>query len=181
MDTKCFDAFVRSLPFAVPRRTTLGGVLGAGVSVLLARFATEDAAGKKRRKKKKRKRCKGGKKRCGKGCCSASQTCVNGKCQCTPDEEACGAACCPASQACVNGECGCPEAACAAAIDPTDDQFENCLCDVATDGGAHCVANIACGDPPPTCQETSECDPGEVCLAISCQAVSRCTPVCSLR
>jgi hypothetical protein len=181
LDADRLDALVRSFPVAVPRRIALGGLIGASFTAFLTRFQFEDAVAKKKRRKKRRK---GSKKECGQTCipktqccggCADNQVCCEGTCAgcCTSED-------CPVSQACVDGACGCPEEACAAAVDPTDDQFEDCFCALATDGGARCFANIFCADPPPTCQETSECAGGAVCKANSCQAVSRCSPVCSL-
>lgn len=205
LDTECFDAFVRSLS-AVPRRTAVGSALGAGLAALFGRYNTDDAAAKRKNKKrKKKKKCRGNKKKCGKACipqsqccggCDEDQQCCDGACipetdccGCSEDQVCCEGTCagcctdndCPVSQACLDGACGCPEAACEAATDPTDDQFESCFCALATDGEAHCFANIFCAEPPPTCQEASECAGGAVCLAIGCQAVSRCSPVCALR
>jgi hypothetical protein len=49
MDADRFDALVRSLP-AVPRRTALGGVLGAGLAALLTQLETDDAVAKREEK-----------------------------------------------------------------------------------------------------------------------------------
>ena len=172
MDQQRFDDLLRSASLTIDRRGATRGTLAALLALVVP--VSVDA-------KKKKKKCKGGKKKCDKGCCLPNQGCRNGQCQCAPDEDACGAVCCPPSQACVGGQCDCPPAACNAAVDPTDDEFEGCFCEDAAEGGTHCFANLSCCAPPAKCDLTSQCDPGEVCQTLSCGNVSRCTPVCSLR
>jgi hypothetical protein len=173
VDHQRFDRLLRAAYRSLAAKRTRRGVLAA-LLVLVAPLGAE--AGRKKKKK-----CKGGKKRCRKTCCLPNQGCRNGKCQCATKEDACGTVCCPSSQACINGACGCPEAACAVALDPTDDVNEACFCAEAVDGQFHCFADLFCGDPPQTCTATTECDAGEICNLVSCQNVSRCSPVCSLR
>jgi hypothetical protein len=138
LDADRFDAFVRSLPFAVPRRIALGGLLGAGLAAFLTRFEIEDAvARKKRRKKKRKKRCKGRfKKRCGKKCVNLATDGNN----CG----ACGNAC--ISGACVHGAC-----TCFGAIECPD----GCLCASRAEGGPDaCQSGVAQND---TCNEDADC------------------------
>lgn len=172
MDHQRFDSLLRDAYRSIGSTGTRRGLLTAMAALAFPLGAPAE---------KKKKKCKKGKKKCGRKCCLPNQGCRNGKCQCGPKEDACGAVCCPSSQACVNGTCGCPEAACEAAVDPTDDVNEACFCAEAVGGQFHCFADLFCGTPPQTCSATAECEAGEICNLVSCQAVSRCSPVCSLR
>jgi hypothetical protein len=116
MDVNHFDAFVISLDRAVPRRGALIGALGMGLTALLTRSGG-DSSGAKRRKKK----CKGGKKKCGKTCrdlqtdplncgscgnrCDVGKECHDGTCSCPEEETECGGACCDIGFACIDGQC----------------------------------------------------------------------------
>jgi hypothetical protein len=72
MDADRFDAAIRRLGDPT-RRTLLGGGIGAGLAGLLG---LADTAAKKGKKKK----CKGGKKKCGKKCIPKANCCKNADC-----------------------------------------------------------------------------------------------------
>jgi hypothetical protein len=133
--------------------------------------------------------------------CDDGKECRDGNCSCPQDETACDSACCGSGlscvddlcvelctenddcligQACDDGACTCPEAACAAAIDPTDDQFEECFCAETVEGEQACFANISCAAPPPTCTSSSECAFGTACIKFGCGGDDRCTTLCPL-
>jgi hypothetical protein len=83
------------------RRTTLGGMLSAGLAALGSRRFEADA---------KKKKCKKPNTKCGKkGCCTPSQTCSNGKCvaACKTPNTKCGdkGCCTKGTQVCAGGKC----------------------------------------------------------------------------
>jgi hypothetical protein len=261
VDAGRFDDLLRSL-FESPTRRGIGRTLaGLTLGGMLGKSALADVEA---RKKKRRKKCKGGKKKCGKKCrdlqsdplncgscgnrcdddmvcrdgecvcpegetecgdtccpsgqicadgqcaddpcppefiCPLAQACVNGACVCPAGETACENACCEAGltcvngacedlcppqllclfgQGCVDGECACPLAACDAADDPTNDQFEGCSCGESIEGEQFCFAIGSCASPPPTCATSAECGDGFACQASSCGDIARCGQLCDL-
>ncbi len=215
MDAGRFDDLLRSL-FASPTRRGIGRTLaGLTLGGMLGKSALAEVEARKKRRKKK---CKGGKKKCGKKCrdlqtdplhcgscgnrCDDDMVCRDGDCLCPEGETECGETCCPSGQncvdgqceadlcppqlvcplgqACVDGDCTCPIAACAAAIDPTNDEFEDCFCAATVEGEQRCFANIACSSDPPACTTSSECGTGSACQASSCSSQDLCIPLCDL-
>jgi hypothetical protein len=161
MDDNRFDAFVCSLDIAIPRRGALVGALGTGLAALLTRIGIETAEAKKRKRKKK---CKGGKKKCGK--------------KCIPKASCCKSADCPSGASCVNGGCVCPAG---------ETDCEGTCADLATDGancgscgngcasGEICVARF-CLTPcenPSSQNPLTPCpaDPGGFCATVDGIAV----------
>jgi hypothetical protein len=164
MDANRFDAFVRSINIAAPRRTALGALLGGGLSALLPRSGSSDATAKKKRRKKK-KRCKGSKKKCGRKCipkanccnsadCGENEKCASGDCvpclpqgtACTTDAECCTDICDAYTNRCqqVRVDCAlgesCPNGRCC------DIFGAQCLYETATQGA--CVPD---GEPDASC------------------------------
>jgi hypothetical protein len=261
MDAGRFDDLLRSL-FESPTRRGIGRTLaGLTLGGTLGRSALVEVEA---RKKKRKKKCKGGKKKCGKKCfdlqtdplqcgsceircdddmvcrdgecvcpegetecgdtccpsgqicvdgqcdddpcppefiCPPAQACVNGACVCPAGETICEEACCeagltcvngacedlcppqlvcPLGQACVDGDCTCPAAACLAATDPTNDEFEDCFCATTVEGEQLCFGNIACVPEPPACVSSVDCGAGFACLENSCGGVDRCLQLCDL-
>lgn len=139
MDPTRFDSLTQRL-VAIPSRRALlhaiGGLLTAG-----ALTAAESDA----RRKRKPKKCKGGKRKCGKTCipksncctsaeCDADETCRNGSCAVSP---------CPPNQTRCDGQC------------------VNTLTDAANCGG--CGLSCAAGE---TCRLGDCCQSlGETCVS----------------
>ena len=88
MDAKPFDAFVRAISNGASRRGLLAGLSGGLLAPLAGGSLGETLAkgkkakkGKKgKKKKKKASQCKANQEQCGKSCCNAGQTCINGSC-----------------------------------------------------------------------------------------------------
>jgi hypothetical protein len=110
VDAGRFDALVRALTEAVTRRAALGLTFSGALGLSLGLADTEA-------KKKRKKKCKGGKKKCGKKCipktaccggCSDGQICQTGACVCPT--ECCADADCPSGsgEICEDGACVCP-------------------------------------------------------------------------
>jgi hypothetical protein len=120
--------------------------------------------------------CPDGETVCEDTCCEAGLTCVDGQCEdlCPPQ------LLCLFGQGCVDGECACPLAACDAADDPTNDQFEGCSCGESIEGEQFCFAIGSCASPPPTCATSAECGDGFACQASSCGDVARCVQLCDV-
>jgi len=105
MDDGAFDRLTRRVDGALSRRTTLAGVVGAGLTAVLGPAEPPAAA-------KRKKQCKKGEKRCGKRCCNKKHcTCQidrNGKPGCF-EEGSISDCCesnddCPSTQRCI-GHC----------------------------------------------------------------------------
>jgi hypothetical protein len=149
-------------------RAIAGSVFGGalGISALL------EVPGKRKRHKKKKK-CKGGKKKCGKKCfdlqtdpahcgscgnaCDESEVCLGGTCGCPVDEPACGGACCAPAN-CIDGACcqtdrTCGTVCCAA--DEVCGKPEAGLCVVGQgtcpSGADSCDGNAVICNSPETC------------------------------
>jgi hypothetical protein len=164
MDANRFDSLVRLFGVAAPRRVAVGGLLGAGLAALLIHLGREDAAAKKKHHKKGKK-CKGGKKKCGKQCipkddcctaadCGENEKCSDGACEpclpqgtaCTDDAQCCTGICdtytnrCQQVRVSCTSDDQCPEGRCC-------DQFGGqCLYETATQGA--CVPHAFPDDPP---------------------------------
>jgi hypothetical protein len=181
MDADRFDAFVRSLR-AVPRRTTIGALLGAGLSALTTAGSTSKIAAKKRRRKKKNKKnkkkgCPAGTKTCRGQCilpsvcctnddCGENQRCAGGGCEsclpqgtdCTDDDQCCTGICDTYTNKCqqvrVNCESDldCPNGRCC-------EIYEQCVYETATQ-----LACVPDGEPNASC--------GYVVCARSCEELT---------
>jgi hypothetical protein len=181
LDTDHFNAFVLFLDVAAPRRIALVGVLSTGLAGLRTRLGVETAESKK----KKRKKCKGGKRKCGKKCrdlqtdplhcgscgngCDLGKDCVDGNCSCPEGEKACGASCIPPVECCDDADCEeggtCSDGTCVCSIETA---LCNGICaDLATDGancgacGNACDTN-GCVNGFCTCQSQADCN-GCIC------------------
>jgi hypothetical protein len=178
MDADHFDAFILSLDSAIPRRVALAGALGTGLAGLLMRFGVDIVEARKRKKKKK---CKGGKKKCGKQCrdlqsdplhcgscgndCDGGHGCAAGNCSCPEGEKDCGEACIPQVACCSDADCGdggtCVDGTC---ICPAEKELcgETCV-DLATDGANCGACDTACNTNGCvngfcTCQSQADCN-----------------------
>jgi hypothetical protein len=188
MDADRFDTLVLALNSAVPRRVALVGVLSTGLAGLLTRLGAETAEAKK----KKRKKCKGGKKKCGKKCiaktaccvsadCPASANCVSGACVCPNGETNCGDVCvdlatdaanCGAcdkvceTDVCVHGACGCTTSLdCPATCGG---------CGTSVEGGSACVSKPA---EQVECDDDDDCPLGAICLDGG-DEINNCSAIC---
>lgn len=149
MDRYRFAAFVRALFVAASRRAALSGLLGTALAALLARLGADDAVGKKKHKKKK---CKGGKKKCGKKCVDLATS--GAHCR------ACGNAC--ATGGCVHGACTCAS---------NDDCTEGCFCAAGVEGVKLCNQSVSA--------EGALCVVDETCpLGSYCSIINTCTFPC---
>jgi hypothetical protein len=181
LDANRFDAFVRAIDATVPRRTTLGGLVGVGLAALAAQFTSDEVAAKKKKKKKK---CKGNKKKCRKKCILKTECCGG----CGPDEECCNGTCfnvltdaqhcgdcdtqCGTGEFCLDGEClvgigtcDVGDNFCTSVLDQCND-LDTCQCLQTFDGQTRCgnfpPGGFECGQ----CVNDAQCDqfgPGAFC------------------
>jgi hypothetical protein len=149
MDDEQFDSWTRRA----------FGVAASGLVAIILGLPTINEVDAKKRKKKKK--CKGGKKRCGKKCiaksncctdgdCSGGATCQDGTCRCPDGERECEGACIPDDVCCPGEVCG-----------------ENCSCRRTVEGTGFCVQGgilIACVQ----CNSSAECDDGDQCVPLDC-------------
>jgi hypothetical protein len=100
LDAPHFDCLTRALATSPSRRRfsrALGGiVLAAPLGLVLG---IPDSKARKRRKKKKK--CKGRKKKCGKGCCGPAGRCSVGICYCIGNEPQANAKCVDVAEALI--------------------------------------------------------------------------------
>jgi hypothetical protein len=188
LDTSGFDRLTRAL--GTPSRRGLSRILGGLLLAAPLGFILDfvDAEARKKKRKKKSRRCKGGKKKCGKQCilnteccvdedCPTGGTCENGACLCPSGETACDEICadlvidganCGAcgiacdTDTCVNGACTCVIA---------EDCPENCFsCVDRLQGEKACLSTFA-GNL--ACDTDDDCPLGTFC------GVSAVGPRCS--
>jgi hypothetical protein len=146
VDDVRFDGMTRVLGALLDRRKTARAAAGGALTSLgLAAGHDVDA-------KKKKKKCKGGKKKCGKKCCPVGQFCRNGKCSTCPPprflcpngdcvETLCGGECCAVAQACIGNQCvACPDVADRCAGTPPQCNNGNGFCGTSVEGGNFCTA-----------------------------------------
>lgn len=160
LDVDRFDALVHAIGNMASRRAALGGALGAIFVVLAARLGIDNAAARKKRKKRK---CKGGRKRCGRKCilkteccrgCSGGLQCCNGACK---DLLSDGVNCGGCGIVCETGECVHGACTCASSDDCPG---SGCTCSSRLEGGAACRGPLLSSTP---------CDGDETCpLATFC-------------
>jgi hypothetical protein len=151
VDVPQLDDLAREIGSQLPRRSVLGALSG-----LAALFAASAGYGEARKRKKK---CKGGKKRCGKQCVPADQCCSSADCgrngQCAN-----GTCVCPAGKKACHGRC-IAEGNCCTQDDCPGDQYcdeQTCRC---PDGYEPCPGNICpSGDE---CCGTGDCASGQAC------------------
>ena len=161
MDARQLDDLARDIGSRLPRRSMLGAL--GGLATLLAAPQLQSDA-----RKKKKKKCKGGKKKCGKTCipadqcctsadCGARGNCVNGSCVCPTGQKACNGGCIPQASCCQNTDCG---------LDQTCSNG-TCTCpDNQTKCGAVCLEpGLCCADRD--CPAEQRCD-DDLCW---CEAV----------
>jgi hypothetical protein len=148
VDGEQFDAYLRTL--ASSRRA----IVGSGLLAFLG--LTSPGVLEARKKRKRKKKCKGGKVKCGKGCCAAGDVCQNAATRtCCPKARACGAVCCGATQVCADpetatcvvgtGTCSPASGSCGTGgnfVFCNNDPL--CVCALATNG------IVRCGTPIPT-------------------------------
>jgi hypothetical protein len=150
MDADRFDALIRSLPLAAPRRTALGA-LGGGLTALLTRVGIDDTEAKNgKKKKKKKKKCKGGKKKCGKKCIPKSQCCNDANCG--EDQQCCNGECIDAFFCCTVSDCLSDFYTCDAGL---------CTCPTASE--IPCGSDFCCDPATQVCkanENLSECQDG---------------------
>jgi hypothetical protein len=178
LDANRFDVWVRSLHVVAPRRSTLGGGLGAALTIVFSSFGTVEMAARKKKKKKKKPKnpeepkgtdCEGGTKACGKKCipkaeccdpCPAGQACVNGACACTPGS--CPGGCCDGTTCVAAGDCcptpgtRCRNGVCSTPVATLADCGGRCDCPgCGSDGPASitvCGKSLPCPNCSASCQ-----------------------------
>ena len=151
MDADMFDQVARDGWQALPRRGVLG--LAAGLGALLLGSSAGDA-------KKKRKKCKKGKKKCGKRCvdlqtdsancgacgnvCPGGQICSGGTCAYPADQSFIAGACIPrfgctvALNTCDGGKIACPQ----------QTNVSDARCYITADGQPICATGLTCEAVP---------------------------------
>jgi hypothetical protein len=155
MDARHLDDLAREIGSQLPRR----GVLGAlgGLAALLAVPTLEAGA------KKKKKKCKGGKKKCGKKCipadqccttadCGSKGQCVGGTCVCPAGQKACNGGCIPQALCCQNSECG---------------AMQTCTNGACTCPGGLSKCGLDCIEDGLCCQ-SADCPDGQHCDDFTC-------------
>jgi hypothetical protein len=168
MDGTRFDSITRTLRAVADRRTTVRALPGVAIAALAP--GTVPAGAKKRRKK-----CKGGKKKCGKKCCPVGQFCRNGKCSiCAPPlfecpiggcaATLCGGQCCAVAETCVDNQCApCPDLTNSCGVDVPRCNNGSGFCATSVEGGNFCVgASSECS----SCTDNDDCadiDPFAIC------------------
>jgi hypothetical protein len=153
LDANRFDALAHWLEAGFPRRAALGSTLAAAFASHFSPSWIEDAESKK--KKKKKKKCKGGKKKCGKACCTPG-TCFAGAC--CPLDQVCAGACCSGGDVCVDGACCPSDLACGATCCSTGQicaDVETQLC-VTGQGTCPSGANVCDGNAT-LCNNNNQC------------------------
>ena len=154
MDAARFDAFARAITTSASRRATIAGALRASLAVVLLHLGSDDTDAK--RKKRPKKKCRRGKKKCGKRCVDLATNGAN----CG----FCGYAC--PSGSCVNGACTCE----------TQEECVgtgSCACVSRLQGGAACSATPGAIGP---CDEDADCPLGSFCAAPGFRCAARCLP-----
>lgn len=187
MDDQLLDDLAREIGSQLPRRSVLSAL--GGLAALLVAPAFEGEA------KKKKKKCKGGKKKCGRKCipadqccstadCGSTGQCVNGTCLCPTGQKSCRGGCIPEASCCQNSECGptltCVNGACTCSGGLTKcgaDCINPELCCGATCPGAQDCDTGFCICPNPDkwpCGDGSCVTGGECCVSANCPAGQRC-------
>jgi hypothetical protein len=92
LDATHFDSLLRSLARGPARRDISRTLAAFALGGALVQFRLVETEARKRKRKNK-KRCKGGKKKCGRGCCGPASQCVVGVCFCTGNEPPAGPKC----------------------------------------------------------------------------------------
>jgi hypothetical protein len=179
MDGHNFDWLSKRLVIAPEsRRSTLRRLTTGGVTALLLRLEWEQGAAKKR------KRCKKGKKKCGRTCiaktacctggtpgCAAFSACTNGQCACNQGMTQCGQECIPKAACCTDAECGAVQ--CIAHTCDCNGRGDGTDCG----GGKQCSGG-ACAKPPPCTAGFEGCAVDANCCSASCEQVLG-TDVCT--
>jgi hypothetical protein len=180
VDALQFDRLIRTL--GTPSRRglsrSLGGLFLAGPLGLISGFVNAEA-----KKKKRKKKCKGGKKKCGKRCipktdccvdadCPAGsgQICQDGNCACPSGEETCdglcvdletdGANCGSCGFACETGEC--VHGVCTCLVQ--NDCPGGCPCADRLQGGRICFLG---GNNGQSCDNDDDCPDRSACFSIN--------------
>jgi hypothetical protein len=184
MESRRFDALVRSIDLRAPRRAALTA-LGGGLAALLLRHNVDNAEAKKKhkhKKKRKKKTCKSGTKKCGTTCVPTANCCANadcgegaicqlGTCIC-PDEGdvACGQSCVDlATDPSHCGACGhacmlpnsssCFHGACECS-GAANECPAGCTCAARFEGGFACTGGKPIGQE---CGDNEDCPPEKIC------------------
>ena len=152
MDGTRFDSLTRMLASVRDRRATVRALSGVAIGALTLSAGTAAA-------KKNKKKCKGGRKKCGKKCCPLGQFCRNGRCSiCAPPlfvcpiggcaEILCGGQCCAVRETCVANQCvPCPDLTDSCGVDvPRCDNGAG-FCATSVEGGNFCVGEASVCSP----------------------------------
>jgi hypothetical protein len=174
MDEQRFDRWTRHVAdVVVSRRGILAKALGVASLAGPGGQGLNEASAKK--KKGKKRKCKGGKKRCGKKCVNLKTDRTNcGRC---------GQRCNTGRPDCVNGHCiasVCPDNGLFCASGVTN-CTPGCACGTAIDGRPFCSDNAGCFNPE--CESDDDCvefgfPTGSVCADGSGEFCTPCTKVC---
>jgi hypothetical protein len=159
MDDEQFDSWTRRA-FGVAAGGLAANILGLTASA---------------KKKKRKKKCKGGKRKCGKKCipkancctdadCGGGATCQDGTCLCPNGERECEGTCIPDDICCPGEACG-----------------QNCACRRTVEGTGFCVQSgilIECVQ----CNSSAECEADDQCVPLNCtgSVTATCMPPCEV-
>ncbi|HEU5432320.1 MAG TPA: hypothetical protein VFU81_11700 [Thermomicrobiales bacterium] len=144
MDGERFDAIVRKLRTEASRRRLLAGLAGGALPAVVGPVAART----------KKKKCKGGKKRCGR--------------RCIPKSACCNDADCGGGGSCQNGACACPAG--------QKDCNGTCVAEASCCGGCGSCEHCAGGACVSTCQTSQRCENNQCCEPLQelCDSVDAC-------
>jgi hypothetical protein len=162
MDPTHFERFARLLG-AAPSRRQIAALLGNGLAAaLLGRDPKGVAARKHNKHKQHKKKCRHGKKNCGRQCIPKSDCCRNGDCA--------------SGNVCIDGRCVIGSADCPADADscsatgtvPCTDNHD-CNCFQRLEGGVRCVQPSVQPGACDQCETDADCldlgfPPGSTCF-----------------
>jgi hypothetical protein len=165
MDGLRFDALIQTLGSVADRRAMVRMLGGAAIGTLSLSHGAVDA----------KKKCKGGKKPCGKKCCPLGQVCRNGRCSSCPKRQfecplggcaktLCGGQCCAVAETCVDNQCvPCPDLTDSCAGDGPRCNKGSGFCATSVDGGNVCVSAAHECSPCTSDEDCSDVDDFAIC------------------
>ncbi len=168
MDGSAFDRWTAAhAPGGLGRRTLLGGAFAALLAWAFPWSAAKPKGGKGGKGKGKGKGCKGGTKKCGKRCISASACCTADDCNLCQQERCLSGRCdCdPGSFRGADGYCGVPPVC--QVVEQLCERDDDCCsqqCNVMADDGS-----LRCNRGLEACITDLDCLPGWVCRGFDCK------------